>query len=199
MRTAAIYSISYVNWKYNRKIYGFILYAAPGAPKVHLLNIGARDLNVAHKAKLANLIARLIKIPAARQWDGATLYRIFKTYLPKEVSLCYRTLFSHLITQVACINTGFNDPASFTDLDLSQTNQALFAEANSDFYIKTLNMYTGRGVKMKTIQDSFVQATAPLTKVVPNNVVETTPKPDAKKPDVAKTPQIKKPEIKGYY
>ena len=191
-RTAALYSITYSRWKNNRTIYCFVLYGGPNSQKVHALNIGARSLTVGHKAKLANIIAKLSKVPAARQWDGAMLYRIFKTYLPKEVALCYRTYFHTYITHAAVINYGFNDPNSFEEWELSQSNKELFKAAGRDLYIKLLNMYTGRGVKMKTVEDSFAQVSAPVdTKETPSNVVEKSGKPI--------TNPGKPPEIKGYY
>lgn len=191
-RIGTIVSLSYSRWKHNRKIYAFILYSGPGSTKVHALNVGSRTLSYANKAKIANVIARLSKIPAASQWDGATLYRIFKTYLPKEVAVCYRTYFHTYITHAAIINYGFNDPDSFDEWELSQSNKALMKAAGKDLYIKLLNTYTGRGVQMKKVEDSMAQASTPVDqKETPANTVE-----DSKKTIDNKTT---KPEIEGYY
>jgi hypothetical protein len=201
LRTAAIYSITYSRWVKNRKVYAFILYAGSG-PKVHALNLGAREIGTIGRTKLANIIARLSKVPAAKKWDGATLYRIFRTYLPKEVALSYRTYFKAHIPQASLINYGFNSPDSFTDLDLAQNNPALYSAAGRDLFVKLLNTYTGRGVKMKAVEKSLaVAGTAAKT---PATVVETKApivKKEVKK-EINKEAKVNTgndPEIGGYY
>lgn len=147
----------YSRWKHNRKIYAFILYGGPGSAKVHALNIGARELGTIGRVKIANVIARLTKVPAARKWDGATLYRIFRTYLPLETARCYRTYFHSFITQAAVINYGLNDPAEFSNIEMSQNNRDLFEAAGKDLFVKMLNLYSGRGVKMKAVEGRFAK------------------------------------------
>lgn len=195
MRTSAIYSIAYTNWKHNRKIYCFVLYDSPGNQKLMGLNLGCRELGTIGRAKIANIIARLSKVPAAKQWDGATLYRIFKTYLPVEVSQCYRTYFRAYISQASLINYGFNSPDSFTDLELSQNNPALFAAAGRDLFVKLLNSFSGRGVKMKAVEDSM--AVAGIAAKTPPAVIETVLTPVAKQ--IKPVPVADNSEIKGYY
>lgn len=195
LRTSAIYSLNYSAWKHNRRIYAFIFYGGPNSNKVHALNLGARELGTIGRAKIANIIARLSKVPAAKQWDGATLYRIFKTYLPKEVSQCYRTYFRAYISQVSLINYGFNSPDSFTDLDLSQNNKQLFEAAGRDLFIKLLNSFSGRGVKKKAVEDSM--AVAGIAAKTPPAVIETVLTPVAKQ--IKPVPVADNSEIKGYY
>ena len=193
LKTAAIYSIFYGQWKYNRKIYLFVFYDGPGSNKVHGLNLGCRELGTIGRSKLANIIARLSKVQAAKQWDGATLYRIFKTYLPQEVRLSYRTYFKAYISQSAIINFGFNSPDSFTDLDLAQNNKALYNAAGKDLFVKLLNLYTNRGVKMQAIVNSMAVVGTPAAETPPN-VIEETPIPA-----IANKTKGPNPEIKGYY
>ena len=206
-RTGTICTLNYVRWRKNRKVYAFILYGGPGSLKTHALNICARELNTANKIRLVHLISKLSKIPAARTWDGHTLYRIFKTYLPVETAIAYRTYFANYITQAAIINYGFNDPASFTPQDLAQTNKDLFNAAGKDLFVKLMNLYTGRGVKMKTMQDNFAKPqTGTIEAKTPGNVIEKITPISATQPAVK---QVQKPpitqkgttggEIDGYY
>jgi len=190
LKVAGIYSLTYQRWKKNRIIYSFVLYDSPGNPKVHALNLGARSLNSIHRAKLVNIIARLSKVEAAKKWDGATLYRIFKTYLPQEIALCYRIYIKAFITHAALINYGFNSPDSFTDIDLAQNNKALFQAAGRDLFIKLMNLYTGRAVKMQAVESTLATIKPAINQpVVPDNVIETT----------EVNPDIDNAEIKGYY
>lgn len=195
MRTAALYSIMYTNWKHNRKIYCFVLYGGANSNKIHALNLGARELGTIGRAKIANIIGRLSKVEAAKHYDGAMLYRIFKTYLPLEVSQCYRTYFKAYITQTSLINYGFNSPDSFTDLDLSQNNKQLYEAAGRDLFIKLLNLVTGRAVKMKAVEDSM--AVAGIAAKTPPAVIETVLTPAAKQ--IKPVPVADNSEIKGYY
>ena len=191
-RTGAIYSLYYSSWRHNRKIYYFMLYGGAGSQKTHGLNLAARELGTVGRVKVANVIARLSKVPAARQWDGAMLYRIFKTYLPAEVAICYRTYFHNAITQAAVINYGLNDPKEFSDLEMSQNNKALYDAAGRDLFVKLLNFGTGRGVKMKAVEDSFAKPIerGEQAKQPPNVVEDKVEKVEPGKPG---------PEITGYY
>ena len=165
LRTGAIYSLTYTAWKRNRKIYAFILYG--GAPKVHALNLGCRELGTVEQTKVAHVIARLSKVEATKKWDGATLYRIFRTYLPREISLCYRTYFLQYISQSALINYGFNTPESFGDLEQGQGNKLLYSAAGKDLFVQLLNSITNRGVQMEQVIKTFA-----TVKPVPDNVIE---------------------------
>ena len=156
-RTGAIYSLFYSRWKNNRKIYAFMLYGGPGSTKIHALNLGARELGTVGRVRIANVVARLSKVPAARKWDGATLYRIFRTYLPAETAKCYRTYFGAFVSQAAVINYGLNDPREFSDEEMSQNNKPLFEAAGRDLFVKMMNLTTGRGVKMKAVEDRFAK------------------------------------------
>lgn len=198
LRVGAIYSLTYTRWKHNRLIYSFILYAAPGNDKVHALNLGCRELGTIGRTKLANIISRLSKVSAAKQWDGATLYRIFRTYLPREIALSYRTYFKAHISQASLINYGFNSPDSFTELDLSQNNKVLFEAAGKDLFIKLLNMYTGRGVQMQAVEDSL--ATVGVAANTPDNVIETDAAEEAETTVSSTENNVSdEPEIGGYY
>lgn len=154
-RTGAIYSLYYSRWKQNRKIYAFVLYGGLGSTKLHALNLGAKELNVAGRIRLINVITKLAKNQGAHQWDGSILYRIFKTYLPYEIKQCYRTYFKDQIPQLALVNYGLNDKDDFDPAELIQTNKSLFEAANKEMFIKMFNLYSNRGVKMEAVKDSF--------------------------------------------
>lgn len=161
LATGAIYSIWYSQWKTNTKIFAFILYGGPGVNKVHALNLGAVQLNVVQRVKIIRVIAKLAKIKESTKYTGALLYQIFKTYLPNEIKNCYRTYLRQYIVRASLINYGLNRKEEFTELELQMQDKQLFIQAKADFFMKMLNLYTGRGVQKTTLENSFAKAVIP--------------------------------------
>jgi len=188
LATGSIYSLFYTNWKTNIKIYAFILYGM--GPKVHLLNLGARQLSVVDRAKIVRVIVKLSKIKNSTKYNGALLYRIFKQYLWREISKCYRTLHSHLITKAALINYGLNNEEDFSDLEKSFQNKQMFEQARRDIIMKLINLYTGRGVKLNTLKNKF--ATTMNVPPPKTNVGPTPTEPEEPTEDTGGEPE-------GYY
>ena len=52
LKTGSIYTLYYSHWKTNLKIYAFILWGNPISPKVHALNLGAKQLTTVDRAKI---------------------------------------------------------------------------------------------------------------------------------------------------
>lgn len=161
LRTGAIYSLYYLRWKTNFKIYAFILWPGGGTTKVHLLNLAAKQLNIMERARIVRTIARLMKIPNATKYNGKLLYKIFKTYLPIEIQKCYRTFFPQYIHSAALINYGLNDPSKFTEMELSGQAKSLYDQALRDFQVKALNWYTKRGYDMEQVKKMMASAQKP--------------------------------------
>ena len=155
LATGSIYSLWYLKWNTNIKIYCFVLYAGPGTPFVHGLNLGARQLSPMDRARIIRVIAKLIKIPQSSKYTGAVLYRIFKTYLPREISKCYRTYNKNLISKAAILNYGLNKPEDMQDIEKQFMNRELFLKSRADVLMKLINMYTGRGVAKETLEGTF--------------------------------------------
>lgn len=164
LRTGAIYSLRYTNWKTNYKIYAFVLWPGGGMTKTHILNIGARQLSIIDRTRIIRTIVRLSKIPHSSKYDGRMLYKIFKTYLPNEIRKCYRTFFTHLITQASIINYGLNEENDFTEIELASQSKELFNEAKRDFQVKAMNLYSGRGAKMNDVKKSMAGDNTSLIK-----------------------------------
>lgn len=167
LRIGGIYTLYYSQWKKNYKVYAFILFAGP---KVHALNLGAKELTTIDRAKLVRTITRLSKIPAATKYDGKMLYRILSTYVRPQIQKCYRTYHNHNILRAALINYGLNDESEFSEMELKGMNKQIFDQAQKDLMVKMMNMYSGRGVKMAEAEDQFAtipekeeETTAPST------------------------------------
>ena len=155
LRISAIYTLRYRNWKTNYRIYAFILWPGGNMTKTHLLNLGAKQLNIIERTRLLRLIVRLSKIPASNNYDGRMLYKIFKTYMKKEISKCYRTYFTNYITSAALINYGLNKEEDFTDAELNGQDKLLYEQAQRDFQVKAMNFYSKRGYDMNAVKDSL--------------------------------------------
>jgi len=186
-KTGSFYSLYYTQWKKNIKIYAFILYGGPGVDKIHALNIGAAQLNIVDRAKLMRVLVQLSKIPASNKYTGAMLYRILTTYIKPVIRKCYRTYFKSFVARGALINYGLNKEEDFTELEKNFADKDLYKKATQDLIIKTLNLYSKRGVELKNVQDSFAKPTVeqPVEK-------DTTPKVTS-----AQIPTAKPKEDKG--
>lgn len=158
-KTGSFYSLYYTQWKKNIKIYAFILYGGPGVDKVHALNIGAVQLNIVDRAKLMRVLVQLMKIPASNKYTGAMLYRILTTYIKPVIKKCYRTYIKTYISKAALINYGLNKEEDFTELEKNFADKDLYKKATQDLIIKTLNLYSKRGVALKTVENSFAKPT----------------------------------------
>lgn len=159
LKTGAIYTLRYVRWKTNFKIYAFILWPGGGMTKTHLLNLGAVQLTIIERARLVRTIIKLAKVPTATKYNGRLLYQIFKTYHRNEIKKCYRTFFTHFITQASLINYGLNSADEFSELELRGQNKQLFDQAQKDFQIKALNLFSQRGAQMKEVEKQFAGST----------------------------------------
>jgi hypothetical protein len=159
LRIGAIYSLRYTNWKTNYTIYAFVMWPGNAFTKTHLLNIGAKQLSVIDRAKIMRIIVNLSKIPNSSKYTGRVLYTIFKAYMPKEMSKCYRTFHTNLITQAALINYGLNKEEDFSELELNGQSKLLYAEAQRDFQVKAINWYSKRGVDLNKMKDSLAKPT----------------------------------------
>lgn len=164
LRTGAIYSLSYARWVTNKKIYAFILWPGGGYTKTHLLNISAKQLNILDRTKIIRTIVRISKIPSSNKYNGRILYKIFKTYLPNEIKKCYRTFFTYAITNIALLNYGLNKEEDFSELELANQDKILYEQAQRDFQIKAINMYSGRGYKMEETKKTIAGDNSDLIK-----------------------------------
>lgn len=154
--TGGIYNIEYSNWKHNFKIYGFMLYGSVGSPKVHILNLSAKELSTVSRIKLMRGIITMSKIQnSAISSNGAMLYRIFKTYYPQEIKHCYRTLWNTYITRSALINYGLHPKEYYANVPQNFQNNMLLLKAQNDMMMKMFNMYSQRGVEMQAMQASL--------------------------------------------
>lgn len=164
-RLGAIYSINYSFWKQNpTRIYIFILWGNPVAPKIHALNLGARELTTVDRAKLVNVIVRLSKVPSSTVYSGRLLYKIFLTYLKPQVKKCYRTYFHSGVTRASLLNYGINKKEEFSEHDLKVYDPLLHQNAKRDYLIQLLNLYTRRGLDLKNVRDQLAKMPV-LTKV----------------------------------
>jgi len=175
LKTGAIYSLRYVRWKTNYRIYAFIMFPGGGSTKTHLLNIGAKQLNILDRAKIVRVIVQLSKIPNSNKYNGRLLYKIFKSYLPREIKKCYRTFFTNYITQASLINYGLNKSEDFTELELSSQSKELFEQAQKDFQVKAMNLYSKRGVKLNEVKKTMAGDNSGLIKEEENKVSTITP------------------------
>ncbi len=197
-KLGGIYNISYSAWKTNpTRIYVFILFGNPVLPKVHALNLGAKQLSMYDKAKIIHTIVRLSKIPNISTYSGRLLYRIFLTYLKPQIGKCYRTYFHQYITRASLINYGINKKEDFGPNDLKVYNPNMLNEAKRDFLVRILNMYSKRGVELHDVQASLakIQAKIPtqpgvVTPTKPNATPQTPTKPS----DETQTPGQPTPE-----
>lgn len=154
-RTGAIYSVRYTHWKKNFNIIAFILFGNPLVPKVHALNLAAKELTSVDRAKLVHTIVKLGKLNNATYYNGRVLYRIFVTYLMPQVRKCYRTYFHHFVHQASLINYGINKPEEFTEQDLRIYNPTLYLQAKKDWLVKLMDLYSKRGADFQAIRDQF--------------------------------------------
>lgn len=154
-RTGAIYSVRYTHWKKNFNIIAFILFGNPLVPKVHALNLAAKELTSVDRAKLVHTIVKLGKVNNATYYNGRVLYRIFVTYLLPQVRKCYRTYFHNYVHQASLINYGLNKPEDFTEQDLRIYNPTLYLQAKKDWLVKLMDLYSKRGVDFQAIRDQF--------------------------------------------
>lgn len=155
LKTGAIYTLLYSRWKTNFKIYAFVLFGNPIIPKIHALNLGARQLTTIERAKLIHVINRLSKIPNINKYTGNMLYRILLTYCRKEVRKCYRTYFHQYVIGASILNYGLRTKEEFTAEDYKTYNKMLYEYAKKDYLVTLLNMYSRRGVNLKHLQDAL--------------------------------------------
>lgn len=166
LKLGSIYSIYYLQWRTNIRIYGIVLW--PGFEKTHILNIGAIQLSVVDRARLIYVISKVSQIPNAGKYSGLLLYRIFKNYAAVAVRKCYRTLHTNLISKYAVINWGINKEEDFSELDKKFQDKDLYEKARTDFLVKALNIANKRGVEKVKLEAGFVKpviervATPPL-------------------------------------
>lgn len=155
LKTGAIYSLRYAYWKTNYKIYALVLWPGGGITKTHLLNLGAKQLSILDRTRIIRTIVRLSKVPNANKYDGRMLYKIFKTYLNREISKCYRTFHTYGIVQASLINYGLNKEEDFSEIELSSQSKELFNQAQKDFQVKAMNLYSGRGAKLNSVKETM--------------------------------------------
>jgi hypothetical protein len=149
-----IYSLEYSSWITNFKIYGLVLYGL-GA-KVHILNLSAVQLSTMQRIRLMRGIITMSKIQNdAISSNGRMLYRIFKTYYPREVSKCYRTLFNTFIVRSSLINYGLHKKEYYDNQPDSIRNNTMLLKAQRDMMMKMFNLFSRRGVEMQALQASL--------------------------------------------
>lgn len=177
LKLGSIYTLMYSHWKTNFKVYAFILWGNPIIPKIHALNLGAKQLTTVDRAKLVHTISRLSKVPNASVYNGRLLYRIFTTYLKPQVAKCYRTYFHSFVSGASLLNYGLNKKEDFSEQDLKIYNPYMYNQAKADYLIKLLDMYTRKGLDLKHIRDTLAhiqtapaQPTSPVTQV-PSQVI----------------------------
>lgn len=161
LKIGSIYSLRYTRWITNYKIYAFVLWPGGGDTKTHLLNIGAKQLNIMERTKLVRIIVQISKTPNANKLNGRVLYKIFKTYAPREISKCYRTFFTNQITGASLLNYGINKSEDFSQIELMGQSKELYDQAQRDFQMKAINWYSKRGYDMKKTGESLAGATKP--------------------------------------
>jgi hypothetical protein len=185
LRMGGIYSLYYTNWKYNFKVIAFILWGNPVTPKVHALNLAAIELTSVDRARLVHVIARLAKVPNTSIYSGLLLYRIFLMYCRPQVMKCYRTYLHANISSVALVNYGINKPEDFTAADFKLFDPKRWADAKSDYLVRLMNMYTRRGVKLTSVQNTLAKIktpTLPTPPVAPGKpAVDIKPTPEKEK------------------
>lgn len=118
--------------------------------KLHCLQLSARQLSLVNRMKLINIISRLSKVPAARNWNGRILFGIFRKYAPEALVQCYRTLWTQNISRYSLINYGLNDPSSFLIEEKNFMDQSLYQQAKSNLVAQMLNQYTNKGYVAST-------------------------------------------------
>lgn len=156
-RTGAIYSLYYTHYKENLKVIAFIMFGNPLIPKVHALNLAAKQLSSMDRAKLVHTIVRLGKVPNASVYNGRMLYRIFVTYLRPQIKKCYRTYFHAFVSSASLINYGLNKPEDFNENDLKIYNPQLYLQAKKEWLVRIMDLYSRRGVDFKAVQDQFAK------------------------------------------
>lgn len=164
LRHKAIYSFYYTNWKTNVKVYSFVMWSG-GGRHIHILNLASVQLGIIGRSKLLTVIAKLCKTPGANLMSQRVLYRVLKTYLPREISKCYRTMFPQYIVRPALINYGMNKKEDFTEAELNLYNDKyMFERAQQDFMVKMINLVTGRAASRIRLENTFATTTKPTLK-----------------------------------
>lgn len=153
LRVGSIYRVYYAQWKTNIKPVIFVLY--PGINKIHALNLAATQLSSIQRTQLVMIIKRLSKVEATRKYPGYILYRIFRRYAPDAIRNSYRTYFRANMVSQYLVNYGLNKAEDFSELELQLQSKYLAREVKYDFFIKTMNMYTGQGVKKSDLPDQI--------------------------------------------
>ena len=153
----SIYTLHYRHWKENPKIYALILYSNPANPKVHLLNLGAKQLAPYDRIKIVRTLARLSKIPQSSKYNGRMLYRIFKTYLYKEVRKCYRTFWRQHILRASLISYGLNEEKDLKEFELAVENQQLHIKANNDLFVKSMHQTLQRKHNLAALRKQLAE------------------------------------------
>lgn len=167
MRTGAIYSFFYSNWKTNMKIYAFIFYAGPNSPYVHALNLGSNQLSNFDRIKLVTTIKKLSGLNNSTLYNGRLLYQIFKTYLYDQVKKSYKKYNKNYIQRVALINYGLNKASEFSMQEMSSIDKAQMQLANRDIVVKMMNFYTNKGVTLNNVRDKFAKVVVDNTNAAP--------------------------------
>jgi len=158
MRTGAVYSFFYSGWKTNLKIYAFIMYAGPASNYAHALNLGAVQLSNFDRIKVIRVIQKLSKVQNSTYYNGFLLYKIFKTYLRNEMNKCYRRYKKHAINRVALLNYGINKKSEFSETEIKMFDRSQYAQANNDYIVKMMNMYTNKKFDINEYRNNFADA-----------------------------------------
>lgn len=157
MRTAAIYSFWYSNWKTNMRIIAFVFYAGQNSQLVHALNIGALQLTSYDRIKIITTIKKMSAIKNTTFYNGRLLYKIFKTYLWPQVKKCYRTYNKLYISRVTLVNYGLNNPSEFSIQELNGFDKTQYNLAKRDMVVKIMNLYTQNGAKLSDYRNIFAK------------------------------------------
>lgn len=162
MKTGGIYSFWYTNWKTNTRIIAFILYAGPQSTKVHALNLGARQLNIVDRIKLLRVIKKLSNVASSTNYNGRLLYKIFKTYLAKEIGKCYRTYHKVFVQRITLVNYGLNKPEEYTNMEIRMYNKFQYSTAARDLMVKAMNFMTQTGFDLNKYNSQFAKPKTPI-------------------------------------
>jgi len=125
--------------------------------------------------KLINIISRLSKVPAARNWNGRILFGIFRKYAQGALGECYRTLWTQNISRYSLINYGLNDPSSFLMEEKNFMDKSLYQQAKSNLVAQMLNQYTNKGYVAATPNFAKPIHDKPLDGKPGNTIDPTTP------------------------
>lgn len=154
-----IYSIKYLDWKTNPKIFGFIFYQGttrntPGN-KIHILNLAAVQLSLLDRVRLFNIIKQLTKVESARYYTGLVLYRIFKTYARHQIKKCYRTLHADRVAMASIVNYGIKRKEDIPRESFIFSNKTLYYMAQRDIMKRKMDNFLSRDVERNDIAKSY--------------------------------------------